>query len=98
MAGSPNRGGTRSCLAHRMFLAGSTISFRDWNPVKIVEFQTPLNAVQGDGMGKVDLLGYGQGLCVIELKVLGGDTPLNALLEATGVLRACDPQRVHNRG
>ena len=71
-------------LAHRMFLAGSTISFRDWHPVRIVDFQTPLNAVRGDGLGKVDLLGSGQGLCVIELKVVGGDTPLNALLEAVG--------------
>ena len=69
-------------LAHR--LMGSTISFRDWHPVEIVDFQTPLNAVRGDGLGKVDLLGSGSGLCVIELKVVGGDTPLNALLEAVG--------------
>ena len=71
-------------LAHRMFVMRSTISFRDWSPIEIVDFQTPLNAVRPDGLGKVDLLGSGTGLCVMELKVVGGDTPLNALLEATG--------------
>ena len=81
-------GRNEELLAHRMFLAGSTISFRDWNPVKIVDFQTPLNAVQGDGLGKVDLLGSGRGMCVIELKVVGGDNPLNALLEAVGYCAA----------
>lgn len=75
-------------LAHRMFLIRSTISFQDWNPIEIVDFQTPLNAVRNDGLGKVDLLGSGSGLCVIELKVVGGDTPLNALLEAVGYCAA----------
>ena len=90
-------GRNEELLAHRMFLAGSTISFRDWYPVKIVDFQTPLNAVQGDGLGKVDLLGSGRGMCVIDLKVVGGDTPLNALLEAVGYCADCNPPRIDDR-
>lgn len=84
----PNSRRNEELLAHRMFLMGSTIWFRDWHPVEIVDFQTPLNAVRSDGLGKVDLLGSGRGLCVIELKVVGGDTPLNALLEAVGYCAA----------
>ena len=84
-AGSGRR---EELLAHRMFEAGSKLRFSDWEPISVVDFQTPLKAVQSDRLGKVDLLGVGRGLCVIELKVLNSsgtsDTPLNALLEAVG--------------
>jgi hypothetical protein len=75
-------------LAHRIYEAGATLSFPGWPLIDVVDFQTPLNARRGDGLGKVDLLGISDGLCVIELKALNksgsADTPLNALLEAVG--------------
>jgi hypothetical protein len=75
-------------LAHRLYEVGARLRVPGWEPMRIVDFQMPLNAARGDGLGKVDLLGAGDGLCVIELKVASGrgnsDTPLNALLEAVG--------------
>ena len=73
-------------LAHRMFELGTTLGLPGWEPTRIVDFQVPLNAKRSDGLEKVDLLGVGEGLCVIELKVDGSgpDTPLNALLEGVG--------------
>ena len=75
-------------LAHRIYEAGASLSFPGWLLIDVVDFQTPLNARRGDGLGKVDLLGVGGGFCVIELKALNRsgsvDTPLNALLEAVG--------------
>jgi hypothetical protein len=75
-------------LAHRMFQQETMFLVPGWRGVRVVDFQTPLNARRSDGLGEVDLLGVGDGLCVIELKVLrpdgGADTPLNALLEAVG--------------
>ena len=75
-------------LAHRMFLEQTVLMVPTWPPVQVVDFQTPLKAKQTDKHGKVDLLGAGVGLTIIELKVLRGtqdaDTPLNALSEAVG--------------
>jgi hypothetical protein len=75
-------------LAYEIFQAGSVLEFPGWRPFTIVDFQTPLNVHRDDGLGKVDLLGSGYGLCVVELKVhrqgSGQDNPLNAVLEAVG--------------
>lgn len=73
-------------LAHRIFELGATLHLPGWEPVTVVDFQMPLNSERADGLGKVDLLGVGRGLCVIELKLPGAssDTPLNALLEGVG--------------
>jgi hypothetical protein len=60
----------------------------DGRTMRIVDYQFPLKARQGDsGVGKVDLIAVdsAQTLVVTELKVGGGtraDTPLRALLEA----------------
>lgn len=82
-------------LAHRLYEAGATLRVPGWGPMKIVDFQMPLNAARGDGLGKVDLLGAGDGLCIIELKVPSAsgssDTPLNALLEAVGYCAVVQP-------
>ena len=73
-------------LAHRMYLEQTALLVPDWPPIRIVDFQTPLNSKRSDRLGGVDLLGAGEGLCVIELKVLRpdgrADNPLNALFEA----------------
>ena len=73
-------------LAHRIFELGATLHLQGWEPVTVVDFQMPLNSMRSDRLGKVDLLGAGSGLCVIELKVPGAssDTPLSALLEGVG--------------
>jgi hypothetical protein len=75
-------------LAHRLFMNQTTLILPDSSAIRVVDFQMPLNARKSDGLGKVDLLGVGDGLSVIELKVLrpGGkaDTPLSALLESVG--------------
>jgi hypothetical protein len=84
-------------LAHRMFLEQTALLIPDWPPMRIVDFQTPLKAKQTDEYGKIDLLAAGEGLCVVELKVLRndgtGDTPLNALLEAVGYCAVVEANR-----
>jgi hypothetical protein len=85
-------------LAHRMFLEQTALLIAGWPPVRIVDFQTPLKAKQSDPYGKVDLLGVGDELTLIELKVLRGerdaDTPLNALLEAVGYCAVVEANRI----
>ena len=75
-------------LAHDMYECSTVILFDGWQPIHVVDFQTPLNDRHGQGYGKVDLLGAGVGLAVIELKVNRStsrpDTPLAAILEAVG--------------
>jgi hypothetical protein len=82
-------------LAHRLFMNQTTLILPDSSTVRVVDFQMPLNARKSDGLGKVDLIGVGDGLSVIELKVLrpGGkaDTPLSALLEAVGYCAVVKP-------
>jgi len=71
-----------------MYIEQTTLSLPGWPTLKIVDFQTPLKSKRSDPFGKIDLLGAGDELAVIELKVLradrGADTPLNAILEAVG--------------
>lgn len=75
-------------LAHRIFISQLDLRLPDSSSLRVVDFQTPLNSKKSDGLGKVDLLGIENGLCVIELKVLRrgnkADTPLSALLESVG--------------
>ena len=75
-------------LAHSMFVKQTVLLVPNWPPLQVVDFQTPLKAKKGNKHGKIDLLAAGDGLCVVELKVLRkndtADTPLNALLEAVG--------------
>ena len=79
---------TEELVAHRMYVERTILDTSGWPPIRIVDFQTPLNSKLSDGLGKVDLLGAGKGLCIIEFKVLrrdgSTDTPLNALLEGVG--------------
>lgn len=75
-------------MAFEIYAAGAVLRFPGWGPVEVADFQMPLNRVRSDRLGKVDLVGVGQGLWVVELKVLrkrgDGDTPLAAVLEAVG--------------
>ncbi len=74
-------------LAMALFNAsrgGTAFRLPDGRSVTFLDYQTPLKARQSDtGVGKIDLFGVIDGRlpCVIELKVVGGDTPLRALLE-----------------
>jgi hypothetical protein len=74
-------------LAARLVLSGKHLLLRDQNAIRPIDFQVPLKAVLADALvGKIDLVGVSDRLVVIELKVArtggGGDTPLNAILEA----------------
>ncbi len=69
-------------------LTNRTLDFPDGRPVRLVDYQVPLKARQGDaGLGKVDIFGVdtdGRHV-IVELKIAGesgrSDTPLRAVLE-----------------
>ena len=74
-------------LAATLVTRGQNLLLANGTVVKPVDFQVPLKAIRADALvGKIDLLGVSDRMVVIELKVArsggGGDTPLNALLEA----------------
>lgn len=82
---STGTGNWEKPLARRLYLERSVLVFDANSSVSIVDYEMPLNSVDADGLGEVDLLAIGVGLCVIELKVRrknDADTPLNALTEA----------------
>jgi hypothetical protein len=75
-------------LARRLYVSRSILVLDTDSQLSVVDYEIPLNSVEADELGEVDLLGVGHGLWVIELKVLrptnSADTPLNALTEAIG--------------